>query len=331
MKINTKKGFALLVSIIIIAVFSLGGATAYLIQKNKNTSSVELIAQEKSNDSEISTTTSDTDIDFASELEQLRKELEEERGKRKELEGKVVQNTQKTPEIIVQNTQSSSGISQDLLKKIMARIVPVKCLGSKGVFNGSGTTQLVENDDMIVVTNFHVVNVGSITNSVCTINIPKPPDYTKGALYTAQRGKFSPYYPDVDVALLHISKSEAKESGLFGPFPLSGCSASQVNIGDKMIVLGYPAFGENTLTVTDGTISGILPTQYGPRYKTSAKMDHGVSGGLAISTEYSCIIGIPTWGQYNYNILQNYGIYGVGEVLGQIQSWESIVNHGEIF
>ena len=91
MKINTKKGFAPLVPILIIAILSLGGTTIYLIQKNKP--SIESIVQEKkqeeSNDFEISTTTLDTD--FMSELEQLKKELDDEREKRKELERKVVQ------------------------------------------------------------------------------------------------------------------------------------------------------------------------------------------------------------------------------------------------
>jgi hypothetical protein len=331
MEINTKKGFAPIVLLIITALLLLGGATVYLTQTDEIVSSNETISQDEKQVEVNSSTTTPT-IDFAFELEKIKKELEEEREKRKELEGKVAQGTTK---IVVQETQpSSSGISQELLKKIMARVVPVTCMGSKGKFKGSGTTQLVENNEMIVVTNFHVINVGPINSTVCTIHIPEPPNYTKGTLYTARRGKFSPYYPDVDVALLHISKKVAEESNLFEPFPLLGCSASQVNIGEKMIVLGYPSFGEdintgeNTLTVTDGTISGILPTQYGPRYKTSAKMDHGVSGGLAISTEHNCIIGVPTWGQYNYSVLQD---YGVGEVLGQIQSWESIINYGEIF
>ena len=65
-----------------------------------------------------------------------------------------------------------------------------------------------------------------------------------------------------------------------------------INIGDKIVVLGYPAIGtEGGITVTDGIVSGFE----GDYYVTSAKIEHGNSGGAAILVKDDCYLGIPTW------------------------------------
>jgi len=71
------------------------------------------------------------------------------------------------------------------------------------------------------------------------------------------------------------------------------------------------------LTVTDGIVSGIEYTAYGAVYKTSAKIDRGNSGGLAIDNNSKCGIGIPTW-----------ATSGAFDGLGYIQSWDMIIKSG---
>jgi len=62
-------------------------------------------------------------------------------------------------------------------------------------------------------------------------------------------------------------------------------------IGDKILILGYPTIGSDQgITVTEGIVSGI-ETDY---YVTSAKIDSGNSGGIAVSMKNNCIIGMPT-------------------------------------
>jgi hypothetical protein len=69
------------------------------------------------------------------------------------------------------------------------------------------------------------------------------------------------------------------------------CS-DDVVVGDKLVVLGYPAIGtRDGITATEGIISGI-EDEY---YVTSAKIDHGNSGGAAILIKNDCYLGIPTW------------------------------------
>ena len=73
------------------------------------------------------------------------------------------------------------------------------------------------------------------------------------------------------------------------------------------------------MTVTDGIVSGIEYTAYGPIYKTSAKIDKGNSGGLAIDNNSKCGIGIPTW-----------ATSGAFDGLGYIQSWDMIKKSGNL-
>ena len=78
--------------------------------------------------------------------------------------------------------------------------------------------------------------------------------------------------------------------------PISNCvdgasNSYNVEIGDKLIILGYPTIGsESGITVTEGIISGI-DDKY---YITSAKIDHGNSGGAALRIKDGCYLGLPT-------------------------------------
>lgn len=77
---------------------------------------------------------------------------------------------------------------------------------------------------------------------------------------------------------------------------------SSLSTGDPVVILGYPAIGTKMgsvlnspaePTVTEGIISG----KDGFYYTTSAKIDHGNSGGLAIDKNNNCYFGIPTWAE----------------------------------
>ncbi|MDO8664474.1 MAG: serine protease, partial [Candidatus Liptonbacteria bacterium] len=112
-----------------------------------------------------------------------------------------------------------------------------------------------------------------------------------------------------------LKVSGATES--FGQFPLPVCGVADIKIGHRVTVFGYPSFGGDSLTVTDGIVSGIEYTAYGAIYKTSAKIDKGNSGGLAIDNNSKCGIGIPTW-----------ATSGAFDGLGYIQSWDMITKSG---
>jgi hypothetical protein len=71
--------------------------------------------------------------------------------------------------------------------------------------------------------------------------------------------------------------------------------------GESIVVLGYPDYGTNAgqfqsvLSTIDPTVTeGIIAGQDGIYLTTSAKIDPGNSGGLAIDETNDCYIGIPT-------------------------------------
>ena len=100
-------------------------------------------------------------------------------------------------------------------------------------------------------------------------------------------------------------------------------------IGSQVVILGYPVFAQVKLssaggslitsspTVTEGLISGYSPTSQALGlpyfdYYTSAKIDSGNSGGIALMEENGqiCGLGLPTWlstGNYeNIGIVHNF-------------------------
>lgn len=210
-----------------------------------------------------------------------------------------------------QLSSNSEMLSQDLLAKIMPRVVQVKCSTGNGVSYGSGTIQgsVGGSTQWEVYTNLHVVG----NNKTCTVGLPQGVDFVPTKTYSTTLSRFGSYYPDIDFAVLKVNG--ATES--FDQFPMPSCGVADIKIGHRVTVFGYPSFGGDSLTVTDGIVSGIEYTAYGAVYKTSAKIDKGNSGGLAIDNNSKCGIGIPTW-----------ATSGAFDGLGYIQSWDMITKSG---
>jgi S1-C subfamily serine protease len=98
-----------------------------------------------------------------------------------------------------------------------------------------------------------------------------------------------------DVAYIKLdATSFAYDQGAFqtyGTRPLKICRDNDVNIGDKILLLGYPWNGsKSSVTATQGIVSGFD----GNYYVTDAKIDHGNSGGAAILIKKDCWLGIPS-------------------------------------
>ena len=120
----------------------------------------------------------------------------------------------------------------------------------------------------------------------------------------------SPYvYPDLsddyDLAYLEIHDVFRDEDGVpAGTFPRTFdtfaeddegygriCLVEQTALGDPIQIYGYPAStGSFNLSVTEGIISSVLEEGF---FITSAKVDAGNSGGLAVDRR-GCMIGVPS-------------------------------------
>lgn len=67
-------------------------------------------------------------------------------------------------------------------------------------------------------------------------------------------------------------------------------------IGTPVRVLGYPGIGAMFLpTMTEGIIASLEKEGDVYYYLTSAKIESGNSGGLALTQDLSCVVGIPTY------------------------------------
>ncbi|MCK5266595.1 MAG: trypsin-like peptidase domain-containing protein [Spirochaetes bacterium] len=143
------------------------------------------------------------------------------------------------------------------------------------------------NNSISVITNKHVVmdrdkyrprfcNI-SFADNIEILKIDFDSDYFK----TVNR---------YDLALLAIkTPNEYIENNIF----ISICK-EKASIGDLIVVLGYPYTGSaSDITATEGIISGYD----GDFYITSAKVEKGNSGGVAILLKNNCYLGTPTFSE----------------------------------
>lgn len=142
-----------------------------------------------------------------------------------------------------------------------------------------------------VLTNRHVVlddslNGSEYTPAWCGIKV-----YGTGEMKVyAQDNPFSAPSSGVDWASIKLTKGVLGNENPFKNLPtLNFCR--QADIGDKVVILGYPSIGTaGGITATEGILSGI-ENEY---YITSAKIDHGNSGGVALLIKGNCYLGIPS-------------------------------------
>lgn len=193
------------------------------------------------------------------------------------LETKELVDSKKQPEIsnIVKNWRPYTAYI------ICAWMEPKEAYGS-----GSGKIESLDNDgNVLILTNKHVLLKENSTPSECLITFPeiakiykieKPVVISNENLDVAYLSMDNP-----DQFLLNLLASENEEK----------ICTEDVNIGDKIIALGYPGIGvSGDVTVTDGIISG----NENEFYISTVKLDYGNSGGLAIHVEKNCYLGIPT-------------------------------------
>jgi S1-C subfamily serine protease len=159
--------------------------------------------------------------------------------------------------------------------------------GSKGQAScgGSGT---VIGDGLHVLTNAHVVT----SDESCQIDdiwVATTTNINKKA-HPTYSAKIESIDKDLDLAVLSLKPlNQASTSKLV---PLSFDSNSP-KLGQNIKILGYPGVGGNTITFTDGVVSGFIADKDSRWIKTDALIAHGNSGGAAVNRS-GALIGVPT-------------------------------------
>jgi S1-C subfamily serine protease len=161
-------------------------------------------------------------------------------------------------------------------------------------WTGSGT---VISEDGLILTNAHVVfsdrffDVADLVVSITTAqDQPPEPMFFADVVQGDAR---------LDLAVIKVRSDLEGNPANFralGIEPVIIGQAESLQLGDPIVILGYPGIGGETITLTRGEVSGFTAeAPYGNRafIKTSATIAGGNSGGLA-ATPQGEIIGIPT-------------------------------------
>lgn len=205
-------------------------------------------------------------------------------------------------------------INEYPLSSVISSVVSIFCpiandSGGQGLW-GSGT---IWDEDGTIYTNAHVIPKNGqkvlIPDSGCLVTLPDP---TSGAPTDTFLAKPTNSLPSeleskYDFTELKIYDTYTDTTGRrHGTYPRSfpyyrptdfiECpnmySKDPVKLGDKIRILGYPgSSGNSSITITEGIVSN-LPDD-GETILTSAKIDAGNSGGLAIDSQ-GCPVGIPS-------------------------------------
>jgi len=185
--------------------------------------------------------------------------------------------------------------------KIAASVVNIICSDGTedGLSGGSGT---IMNSDGLILTNSHIIPQDDNEEPLikyCLVTLPDEKGQAKEIYYGEPI--VIPYLSNqYDLAFVEIQGVYTDDDGVkHGKYPnyFQGfldniCENDNVALGEPVRVFGYPTIsgGGYYLTVTDGVVSS-LPND--GTIVTSAKIDHGNSGGIAVDGN-GCFIGVPS-------------------------------------
>ncbi|MFA5934305.1 MAG: trypsin-like peptidase domain-containing protein [Candidatus Paceibacterota bacterium] len=286
---NKQKGFIqipILVAIIV-GIFVIGGVGYVGVEQYQNYKIAEAEKEKTTQDKEskmreLAEAQQKSLEEAKSEIEKLKQESATTKEKQQQLESTIN----------IENDRLSLGEIISFWRKSLAYIV---CAWSSGEMSaGSGWVESLRrvNPDgsygpwfPVVHTNKHVVSSDNYRPNKCEITFPDIDKVYKvgeeaGAVLSSENydnAVITPNNPDSDLIARKIQNY---------------CKKGDPKIGDDVLVLGYPTIGSKTdITATEGIISGID----GDYFITSAKIDAGNSGGIAVLTKNNCFIGMPTY------------------------------------
>ena len=162
--------------------------------------------------------------------------------------------------------------------------------GFSSVWSGSGT---IISPEGLILTNAHVVDERYGEYTDLGIAVLKTSDQPPDLAYLAEIAAVD---YGLDLAVIRIvSDLDGNPVSLEMPFVAVG-NSDEVEIGDPLRILGYPGIGGETITFTEGAVSGFISDRSveGRAWiKTDAAIAGGNSGGLG-ANETGELIGVPT-------------------------------------
>lgn len=189
---------------------------------------------------------------------------------------------------------STEAIPRETREKAIPATVKVYALDNDLVPIGTGSGSILVQTGQIL-TNHHVVadsETGDLANAdgIVLISITTDPRDPPNPTYL---GKVVRSDAALDLALVtvvsDIAGRDLTDCLTLPTHPIGDSEA--LLAGDEVAVIGFPSIGGNSVTYTEGTISGF--DKSGPWIKTDTEINPGNSGGSAIDAE-GRLIGVPT-------------------------------------
>ncbi len=200
-------------------------------------------------------------------------------------------------------TSTAGAASLDALSHAVVQVVALQQTdsGYQELWGGSGT---IIDKTGLILTNYHVVQEETQTDTgeilrwdelgvALTVQTDQPPEPSYFAHVLAQD-------PLLDLAV--IQPYADNEGNPIDPSTLDLPAipigdASELVVGQELNILGYPAIGGETITLSTGRVSGFLSqegvTQRRAWVKTDATAAPGNSGGAALD-DAGQLVGVPT-------------------------------------
>ncbi|BBX51364.1 hypothetical protein GCM10009645_03830 [Mycolicibacterium poriferae] len=189
---------------------------------------------------------------------------------------------------------ASNAVPREVREQAIPATVKVYKLDNDLIPIGTGSGSILVQTGQ-VLTNQHVVgdtDTGELANTdgIVLISVTTDPRDPPNPTYL---GRVIRSDPALDLALItvvsDISGRDLTDC-LTLPTYSMGDSDSLV-VGDEVAVIGFPSIGGNSVTYTEGTISGFESAA--PWIKTDTEINPGNSGGSAIDADGN-LIGVPT-------------------------------------
>ena len=198
------------------------------------------------------------------------------------------------------HAQISQDLDLDRIKRATVFIYQVQSISRDLIIKCVSSGTIVSADGLIL-TNAHSVVPGGVCDGdslvvALNINLSEPP-------IPKYRAEIISAEPGLDIAVLRITREldgRLIAAGALPPLPFVDTGSSQqVDIDDNIIVAGYRDIGNQSVTVTRGTVNAFIEEPRGGRrawFKTRADIPGSMSGGGAYNTRGQ-LIGIPTSAQ----------------------------------
>ncbi|MGE3268385.1 MAG: trypsin-like peptidase domain-containing protein [Chloroflexota bacterium] len=194
----------------------------------------------------------------------------------------------------------AGGRDPNFVRALNASVRVIVPTGPSSASTGSGSIITPQGH---ILTNYHVVSddAGKLINGGNNVIIAVPPNEGDPA-QPKYRAKVAEFDSKLDLAIIQLlaMADGSPLPGNLGLTPIPIGSSKSVEIGDTIVIIGFPGLGGSSLTVTRGIHSGIsrFTDDPGSFIKTDTEINRGNSGGTAINSAGE-LIGIPTAGRFD--------------------------------